>query len=55
MLEEAYATVEGLDATDDAGIVEAAGGSVVLVPGRTTNLKITSADDFTLAETLARP
>jgi 2-C-methyl-D-erythritol 4-phosphate cytidylyltransferase len=40
--------------TDDASAVEAAGGEVVLVPDRTTNLKVTSSDDFLLAEAIAR-
>jgi 2-C-methyl-D-erythritol 4-phosphate cytidylyltransferase len=43
------------DVTDDAGLVEAVGGRVVLVPGRTTNIKVTTPDDFVLAEALARP
>jgi len=56
MLAEAYAAAgETLDATDDAGLVEAVGGRVVLVPGRTTNIKVTTPDDFVLAEALARP
>jgi len=56
LLEQAYAAAgDTLDATDDAGIVEAAGGTVVLVPGRTTNLKITTPEDFAMAEALARP
>ena len=56
MLAAAYETAgDALDATDDAGLVEAAGGRVVLVPGRTTNIKVTTPDDFALAEALARP
>lgn len=56
LLAAAYAAAgDTLDATDDAGLVEAAGGRVVLVPGRTTNIKVTTADDFLLAEALARP
>jgi 2-C-methyl-D-erythritol 4-phosphate cytidylyltransferase len=34
------------DATDDAALVEAIGGRVVLVDGERDNLKITSADDL---------
>jgi 2-C-methyl-D-erythritol 4-phosphate cytidylyltransferase len=30
------------------------GGSVVLVPGRVANFKVTTADDFAVAEALAR-
>lgn len=54
LFERAYARsgVE-LSATDDAAIVEAAGGTVVLVPGRTANLKVTTPEDFVLAEALA--
>lgn len=56
MLAAAYqAAGDALDATDDAGLVEAAGGPVVLVPGRASNIKVTTADDFALAEALARP
>jgi 2-C-methyl-D-erythritol 4-phosphate cytidylyltransferase len=55
MLAAAYAAAtDALDATDDAALVEAAGGRVVLVPGRSTNIKVTTADDFALAEALAR-
>ena len=40
------------DATDDAGLVEAAGGRVVVVPGEPDNRKITDADDLTWARHL---
>ncbi len=46
------------DATDDAGLVEAAGGTVTLVEGETTNLKLTDPHDLVVAEALltaARP
>jgi 2-C-methyl-D-erythritol 4-phosphate cytidylyltransferase len=46
------AHVGGRTATDDAGLVEAAGGSVVIVPGEPTNLKITGAHDLTVAVAL---
>jgi 2-C-methyl-D-erythritol 4-phosphate cytidylyltransferase len=36
--------------TDDAQLVEAAGYPVVVVPGATTNFKITTKDDLALAE-----
>ena len=56
-LEEAYrawsANRGGMDATDDAALVEAAGFHVELVRDRTTNLKITTPEDFWLAEALA--
>lgn len=44
----------GLDATDDASLVEAAGGRVVLVDGEPSNVKITAAVDLALAELLCR-
>ncbi len=40
------AHASGADATDDAALVEAAGGQVVVVAGETTNLKITTQDDL---------
>jgi len=42
----------GGDATDDAGLVEADGGTVVLVAGLDANLKITNPDDLAVAEAL---
>lgn len=42
-----------LDVTDDASLVEAAGFTVRLVPDRSTNLKVTTLDDFAIAEALA--
>ena len=43
------------DATDDAGLVESAGGRVVLVAGETANLKLTGPDDIAvLGALLAR-
>jgi 2-C-methyl-D-erythritol 4-phosphate cytidylyltransferase len=53
LLEDAYRAAGDLDATDDAGLVEAAGGVVVLVPGRTANIKVTTPDDFAVAEAMA--
>jgi len=40
------------DATDDAGLVEANGGTVVLVAGAEANLKITNPEDLAIAEAL---
>ena len=40
------------NATDDAALVEAAGGRVVVVPGETTNIKITWPDDLTTARAI---
>jgi len=42
----------GGDATDDAALVEALGGDVVVVEGDPANLKITTADDLVRAEVL---
>lgn len=38
--------------TDDAGMVEAVGQRVALVPGHRSNLKITTEDDMTMAQLL---
>jgi 2-C-methyl-D-erythritol 4-phosphate cytidylyltransferase len=43
----------GSDATDDAALVEAAGGRVMLVEGPPDNLKVTSPSDLILAAALA--
>jgi 2-C-methyl-D-erythritol 4-phosphate cytidylyltransferase len=40
------------DATDDAGLVEARGGTVVTVPGDRRNIKLTSPDDLIVAQAL---
>jgi 2-C-methyl-D-erythritol 4-phosphate cytidylyltransferase len=40
------------EATDDAGLVEAIGGRVLVVPGERRNLKVTDPDDLTMAEAL---
>ena len=42
----------GGDATDDAALVEAAGGRVVVVEGDPSNLKVTGPDDLVRAEDL---
>src|SRR4029450_55258 len=44
----------GADATDDASLVEADGGKVVVVPGSPDNLKITRPTDLVVAEALLR-
>ena len=44
----------GQDATDDAALVESAGGRVVLVDGQPDNLKITVPTDLVVAEALMR-
>lgn len=43
------AHADGGEATDDAGLVEEAGGAVVVVPGDPRNLKLTTALDLELA------
>ncbi len=42
----------GLDATDDAALVEALGRRVVVVPGEAANVKITRSEDLTRARML---
>jgi 2-C-methyl-D-erythritol 4-phosphate cytidylyltransferase len=54
VLEAAYAQDPGEEAaTDDAQLVERLGHPVRVVLDRTTNFKVTTADDFLLAEALA--
>ena len=54
LLEQAYARAAAAGAaTDDAGLVEACGGRVRLVPDSPRNLKITTRDDLALADALA--
>lgn len=43
---------DGGNATDDAALVEASGGTVVIVAGDPRNLKVTTMADLMLAETL---
>lgn len=43
------AHASGADATDDAGLVESAGGRIVVVEGESTNRKITTLDDLVWA------
>lgn len=55
-LADAYARRAELGAaiTDDAQLVEAAGHAVVVVPGSPANFKITTRDDFELAELILK-
>lgn len=54
VLEQAYARRgEMRDVTDDAQLVERLGHAVVVIPDHTTNIKVTTDDDFILAEALA--
>lgn len=50
-LREAHRTVSR-DVTDDAQMIEQAGGKVVTVPGSPRNLKVTYPDDLIVAEAL---
>jgi 2-C-methyl-D-erythritol 4-phosphate cytidylyltransferase len=43
----------GTDATDDAALVEAAGGTVVIVPGEAANRKLTYTRDLAALATIA--
>lgn len=53
-LAAAYASwPEGQEPTDDASVMERAGGSVAMVPGDPMLMKLTYAEDFAMAETLA--
>jgi len=45
---------QGLDATDDAAVVEAYGHAVVASPGSKQNMKVTEPDDLPYAEWLLR-
>ena len=56
LLEEAHARArrEGRSATDDAALVEQAGGTVRVVEGDPRNVKVTTARDLELAEYFAR-
>lgn len=49
----ARAVAAGENATDDAALVERAGGRVVVVQSSTFNIKITYPDDLILAEAIA--
>jgi 2-C-methyl-D-erythritol 4-phosphate cytidylyltransferase/2-C-methyl-D-erythritol 2,4-cyclodiphosphate synthase len=49
----AYGTREAIEATDEATLAERAGHPVRLVEGETTNIKITTQEDFAMAEALA--
>jgi 2-C-methyl-D-erythritol 4-phosphate cytidylyltransferase len=52
LLRRAHAT--GVEATDDAALVEALGATVRVVPGDPRNLKITTPADLGTAERLLR-
>jgi len=52
LLVEAHEKAGGLEATDDAQLVERLGKPVVLVPDVPTNLKITTLEDLEMADAL---
>ena len=55
VLEAAFrATSDASKATDEAGLVAAAGWRVVVVPGETWNIKVTTPDDVAIAEAALR-
>ncbi|GLZ54002.1 2-C-methyl-D-erythritol 4-phosphate cytidylyltransferase [Actinomycetospora sp. NBRC 106378] len=54
LLRRAHAAAGELRATDDAGLVEALGGSIVTVPGDPRAFKITTPLDLAMAEALVR-
>lgn len=55
-LSQSYQALEasGTPVTDDAQVIEAAGHAVRLVPGKSTNLKITTGEDLGLAAALLK-
>ena len=52
LLRDAYNVAFSPTFTDDASVVEAFGGHIKLVEGERTNIKITTPEDITLAESL---
>ncbi len=54
VLRRIYAAPEKVlrDATDDASLVEDAGGRVTMVAGEKTNIKLTTPEDLILAEAI---
>jgi 2-C-methyl-D-erythritol 4-phosphate cytidylyltransferase len=54
MLENAYARLGDALPTDDAALCEAAGFPVEVVLDGSDNVKVTTAEDFRIAEALAR-
>ncbi|MGH2735023.1 MAG: 2-C-methyl-D-erythritol 4-phosphate cytidylyltransferase [Actinomycetota bacterium] len=48
------AAAAGIEATDDAQLVERDGGRIVVVPGSRMNLKLTYPEDFALAEAILK-
>ena len=56
VLERAHeeAEADGVTATDDAALLERAGGHVAVVPGEPDNMKVTAPEDLERAEAVAR-
>ena len=52
LLMEAFAKRGDFQATDEAQLVERLGEKVAIVPGHAMNIKITTAEDFRMAESL---
>lgn len=52
LLRRAYAAWDGREVTDDGALVEMVGGSVLMVEGSATNLKVTCPEDLVVAEAL---
>src|SRR5690606_41508928 len=48
------AAEEGVEATDDAALVEHYGGEVIVVEGSAENLKVTTPVDLVVAESILR-
>jgi 2-C-methyl-D-erythritol 4-phosphate cytidylyltransferase len=53
MLEDAHMHATAVGATDDAMLAEARGHRLRIVPDSPLNLKVTSSQDFVLADALA--
>jgi 2-C-methyl-D-erythritol 4-phosphate cytidylyltransferase len=53
ILVEAHQIDPDDDVTDDAGLVERLGGTVVTVPGESANLKVTYPEDLERARAIA--
>ena len=51
-MREAHNRFPDDDVTDDAALIERAGGTVVIVDGDRTNMKITFPGDLVLAESM---
>lgn len=52
LIRSAYQAWDGSETTDDAALVEGIGGTVIMVEGSPTNLKVTRPEDLAVAESL---